>query len=54
MASDTTVLDAKDAQTQYDNVEDRVEKFGTIIDKLGLESSGTLAPVALKAPEQNM
>jgi DNA recombination protein RmuC len=31
----------KDAQTQYDNVEDRVEKFGTIIDKLGLESSET-------------
>ena len=29
----------KDAQTQYNNVEDRVERFGSIIDKLGLEQA---------------
>ena len=29
----------KDAQTQYTNVEDRVEKFGITIDKLGLETA---------------
>ncbi|MDZ4678701.1 MAG: DNA recombination protein RmuC [Oligoflexia bacterium] len=29
----------KDAQTQYDNVENRVERFGVIIGRLGLEQS---------------
>jgi DNA recombination protein RmuC len=34
----------KDAQTQYSNVEDRVERFGTIIDKLGLDGSASSTP----------
>ena len=29
----------KDAQSQYDNVEGRIERFGQVIDKLGLEKS---------------
>jgi DNA recombination protein RmuC len=38
----------KDAQTQYNNVEDRVERFGQVIDRLGLE---TESPPALSAPD---
>lgn len=37
----------KDAQTQYTNVEDRLTKFGSTIDKLGLES-----PAAESQPPQ--
>jgi len=34
----------KDAQTQYNNVEDRVERFGITIDRLGLVSPETSEP----------
>ncbi len=46
----------KDAQTQYNNVEDRVERFGNVINRLGLEgkSDDNLAPnLSLEPPPQS-
>jgi DNA recombination protein RmuC len=42
----------KDAQTQYDNVENRVERFGVIIGRLGLEQTKAETPSELGGLDQ--